>query len=77
LEALLPRHLRSQLFRALLESQSAELAARMAAMDAASRNATEIIDGLTLKMNKTRQAIITTELNEIVSGAQALGTENS
>ena len=45
----------------------------MSAMEAASKNASELIEGLTLKMNKTRQAMITTELNEIVSGAEALG----
>jgi len=73
LGALLPRHLGAQLYRTLLESQAAELAARMSAMEAASKNASELIDGLTLKMNKTRQAMITTELNEIVSGAEALG----
>lgn len=69
---LLPRHIGAQLYRTLLESQAAELAARMNAMESASKNATELIDGLTLKMNKTRQAMITTELNEIVSGSEAL-----
>ncbi|HNW43344.1 MAG TPA: ATP synthase F1 subunit gamma [Elusimicrobiales bacterium] len=73
LGALLPRHLGAQLYRTLLESQAAELAARMNAMESASKNATELIEGLTLKMNKTRQAMITTELNEIVSGSEALG----
>jgi len=73
LRALLPRHIGAQLYRTLLESQAAELAARMTAMEAASKNASELIEGLTLKMNKTRQAMITTELNEIVSGAEALG----
>ena len=73
LDALLPRHVAAQLYRALLESQAAELAARMNAMESASKNATELIEGLTLKMNKTRQAMITTELNEIVSGSEALG----
>ena len=70
---LLPRHICAQLYRTLLESQAAELAARMNAMEAASKNATELIEGLTLKMNKTRQAMITTELNEIVSGSEAQG----
>ena len=70
---LLPRYISAQLYRTLLESQAAELAARMNAMESASKNATELIDGLTLKMNKTRQSMITTELNEIVSGAEALG----
>ncbi|HAT73328.1 MAG TPA: ATP synthase F1 subunit gamma [Elusimicrobia bacterium] len=74
LGALLPRHIGAQLYRALLESQAAELAARMSAMESASKNASELIDGLTLKMNKTRQAMITTELNEIVSGSEALGS---
>ncbi|OGR52534.1 MAG: ATP synthase F1 subunit gamma [Elusimicrobia bacterium GWA2_62_23] len=73
LGALLPRHVGAQLYRMLLESQAAELAARMSAMESASKNASELIDGLTLKMNKTRQAMITTELNEIVSGSEALG----
>ncbi|MBI5743821.1 MAG: ATP synthase F1 subunit gamma [Elusimicrobia bacterium] len=73
LTALLPRHLGAQLYRTLLESQAAELAARMSAMESASKNASDLIEGLTLKMNKTRQAMITTELNEIVSGAEALG----
>jgi F-type H+-transporting ATPase subunit gamma len=73
LEALLPRQLKAQLYRVLLESQAAELAARMNAMESASKNAAELIEGLTLKMNNTRQAIITTELNEIVGGAEALG----
>lgn len=73
LEALLPRYLGAQLYRILLESQAAELAARMNAMESASKNASELIEGLTLKLNKMRQAMITTELNEIVSGAEALG----
>lgn len=73
LDALLPRHLGAQLYRTLLESQAAELAARMNAMESASRNASDLIEGLTLKMNKTRQTMITTELNEIVSGSEALG----
>jgi len=72
-DALIPRHITVQIYRALLESQAAELAARMSAMEAASENASELIEGLTLKMNKTRQSIITTELTEIVSGAEALG----
>lgn len=72
LDFLLPLHLNLQLYRILQESQAAELAARMTAMESASKNATDIISGLTLKMNKTRQSMITTELNEIVSGAEAL-----
>ena len=72
LRDLLPRHIETQLFRALLESAAAEQAARMTAMDAASKNAGEMIDGLTLHMNKVRQAAITRELIEVVSGADAL-----
>ncbi len=72
LEGLIERDIKSQLYRFLLESQAAELSARMTAMENASKNAGDLINDLTLKMNKTRQAIITTELNEIVSGAGAL-----
>ncbi len=71
-ETLLPRHVEIQIFRALLESAAAEHAARMTAMDAATRNAGEMIEALTLHMNKVRQATITRELIEVVSGAQAL-----
>ena len=71
-EDLLPRHVETQVFRAMLESVAAEHAARMTAMDAASRNAGEMIDELTLYMNKMRQATITRELIEVVSGAEAL-----
>ena len=60
------------MYRALLESAAAELAARMTAMDAATKNSGEIIDTLTLYMNKVRQAAITREIIEVVSGAQAL-----
>lgn len=70
---LLPKHVEIQVYRALLESQAAEHAARMTAMDAATRNAGELIDKLTLHMNRVRQASITTEIIEVVSGAQALG----
>lgn len=73
LGALLPRYVKAQVYRILLESQAAELAARMSAMEAASNNAEDLISDLTLKLNKTRQAMITTELNEIVGGAEALG----
>ncbi|HOW88815.1 MAG TPA: ATP synthase F1 subunit gamma [Elusimicrobiales bacterium] len=73
LNVLLPRYVSAQMYRVLLESQAAELAARMNAMEAAYKNAAELIDGLTLRLNKMRQAMITTELNEIVSGAEALG----
>ncbi len=69
---LLPHHVETQCFRVLLESAAAEHAARMTAMDAATRNAGEMIDGLTLHMNKVRQAAITRELIEVVSGAGAL-----
>jgi F-type H+-transporting ATPase subunit gamma len=72
LDNLLPQHLGMQIWRALLESSAAEHGARMSAMDAASRNAKELIGKLTLKMNRARQAAITTELMEIVSGAEAL-----
>ena len=72
LDTLLPHHVETQVFRALLESAAAEHAARMTAMDTATRNAGEMIDALTLHMNKVRQATITRELIEVVSGAQAL-----
>jgi F-type H+-transporting ATPase subunit gamma len=71
LGALLPQHVESQVYRALLESAAAEHAARMTAMDAATRNASDMIDDLTLYMNKVRQAAITREIIEVVSGAQA------
>ncbi|HWP85659.1 MAG TPA: ATP synthase F1 subunit gamma [Terriglobia bacterium] len=69
---LLPRYVEIQIFRALIESNAAEHAARMTAMDSATRNAGEMIDGLTLNMNRIRQATITKELIEVVSGAAAL-----
>jgi len=72
LERLLPRYIEAQIYRALLESAAAEHAARMTAMEAASTNAAEVIDSLTLKMNRVRQASITREIIEIVSGAAAL-----
>ena len=72
LKALLPRNLATQLFSALLESSASELAARMTAMDNATRNAGDMIDRLTLVYNRTRQANITKELIEIISGAEAL-----
>jgi F-type H+-transporting ATPase subunit gamma len=68
---LLPKHLEIQVYRALLESAAAEHAARMTAMDAATKNSGEIIDTLTLYMNKVRQAAITREIIEVVSGASA------
>jgi len=69
----LPRYVENQIFRAMLESAAAYNAARMTAMDAATRNAGEMIDKLTLNMNRVRQASITREIIEIVSGAAALG----
>ena len=72
LNALLPRNMSTQIFSALLESSAAELAARMTAMDNATRNAGDMIDRLTLVYNRTRQANITKELIEIISGAEAL-----
>jgi F-type H+-transporting ATPase subunit gamma len=69
--ALLPRYVEIEVYRALLESQAAELAARMTAMDAATNNAREMIDSLTLYMNRVRQAAITREIIEVVSGAAA------
>ena len=69
---LLPRYVATQLFHAMLESVAAEQAARMTAMDSASNNANDMIDSLTLKMNRVRQAAITKEIIEIVSGAAAL-----
>jgi F-type H+-transporting ATPase subunit gamma len=72
LNALLPRNLGVQIFRALLDSAAGEHAARMTAMDNATRNAGDMIKGLTLKYNRARQAYITKELIEIISGAEAL-----
>ena len=72
LSEILPRHVEFKELRALLDSQAAEHAARMMAMDSASKNAGEMIDRLTLTYNRARQASITKELIEIVSGAQAL-----
>jgi len=70
--ALLPKYVAIQIFRALLESVAAEHAARMTAMDSATSNATDMIDSLTLVMNRARQAKITKEIIEIVSGAAAM-----
>ena len=72
LETLLPKHFQVQAFRVLLESAAAEQAARMTAMDGATRNAGELIQKVTLFYNKTRQAAITKELMDIVGGAEAL-----
>ena len=69
---LLPRYVTTQIYHALLESVASEHASRMTAMDAASSNASDMIDKLTLTMNRVRQAAITTEIIEIVSGAAAL-----
>ena len=72
LAELLPRNLAVQIYRALLENNASEQGARMTAMDSATRNAGEMIDKLTLTYNRTRQAVITKELIEIISGAEAL-----
>ncbi len=69
--ALLPRYVEIEVYRALLESQAAEFAAKMTAMDAATNNAAEMIDQLTLHLNRVRQAAITREIIEVVSGAAA------
>jgi F-type H+-transporting ATPase subunit gamma len=69
---MLPRYVEIQIYRALLESAAAEHGARMASMDTASRNAGDMIDSLTLNMNRIRQAAITREIIEVVSGAGAL-----
>jgi len=70
--ALLPRYVSVRLFRSMLESEAAEHAARMTAMDSATANAGDMIDSLTLVMNRARQAKITKEIIEIVSGAAAM-----
>ena len=69
---LLPRNVSVQIFRALLENAASEQGARMSAMDSATRNAGEVIDRLTLQYNRSRQAMITKELIEIISGAEAI-----
>jgi F-type H+-transporting ATPase subunit gamma len=71
---LLPRYIKAQLFRVLLESQASELAARMNAMDAASKNAKELRQSLNLGLNRQRQAMITREIAELVGGAEALAS---
>ncbi len=68
----LPKHVEVQIFRALLESVASEHGARMSSMDSASKNASEMIGKLTLQYNRARQAAITTELMEIISGAEAI-----
>ena len=72
LTALLPRNVSVQIFRALLENVAGEFGAKMSAMDSATRNAGDVIGKLTLQYNRTRQAMITKELIEIISGAEAL-----
>lgn len=72
LDELLPRNLAVQVFRALLENNAGEQGSRMTAMDGATRNADDMIDRLTLTYNRTRQAVITKELNEIVSAKEAM-----
>jgi F-type H+-transporting ATPase subunit gamma len=72
LKALLPNNLAVQIFTVLLESAASEQGARMTAMDSATRNAGEMIDALTMRYNRTRQSVITKELIEIISGAEAL-----
>jgi F-type H+-transporting ATPase subunit gamma len=72
LEALFPRLLKAQVYRALLESYAAEMGARMTAMENASKNTKDMIAGLTLLSNKIRQAAITKEISELVGGAEAL-----
>jgi len=69
LNKLLPRYIETQILRAMLESSASEYAARMTAMESATKNAGDVIDALTLHMNKVRQAAITKEIIEIVSGA--------
>ena len=69
---ILPKNIAVQIFKVLLESNAGEQGARMAAMDNATRNAGVMIDNLTLKYNRTRQAFITKELIEIISGAEAI-----
>ncbi|VAV82263.1 ATP synthase gamma chain [hydrothermal vent metagenome] len=72
LDSLLPKYIEIQIFRSLLESSASEHGARMTSMDSASRNASDMIDNLTLIYNRVRQAAITKELMEIISGAEAL-----
>ena len=69
---LLPKQVETQIYRAMLESVASEQGSRMTAMDSASKNAGELIDSLTLNMNRIRQAAITKEIIEVVSGAAAL-----
>ncbi len=71
-EVLLPKLIENRIYQALLESVASEMGSRMTAMDSASKNASEVIDRLTLNMNRVRQAAITREIIEVVSGAEAL-----
>ena len=77
LESLLPKHVEMQVYRALMDSVAAEYGARMTAMESATKNASEMIDLLTIQFNKARQERITKELLEIVSGAEALRQSSS
>ena len=72
LEKILPKNFIVQIYKSVLESRASEQGARMTAMDNATRNAGEMIDSLSLKYNRQRQAMITKELIEIISGAEAL-----
>jgi len=72
LSSILPKHIEVQVYRSMLESQASEMGSRMTAMDSATRNARDMIERLTLKFNKQRQAAITKEISEIVGGAEAL-----
>ena len=72
LNELLPKHIEVQIFKAMLESVASEHGARMTAMDSASKNASEMIGKLTLQYNRARQAAITTELMEIISGSESI-----
>ena len=72
LSKILPKNFIVQMYKAILESRASEKGARMAAMDNATRNAGDMLDELTMTYNRTRQAVITSELIEIISGAEAL-----
>jgi F-type H+-transporting ATPase subunit gamma len=72
LDRLVPMYVEISILRALYESMASELGARMTAMDSATKNASELIEKLTLKYNRARQAAITTEIMEIIGGAEAL-----
>ena len=72
LENLLPRNISTQIFKALLENAASEQGSRMTAMDSATRNAGDLVDKLTITYNRSRQASITKELIEIISGAESL-----